>query len=227
MMMMKRRDQQIKDESSSKKKNIFLLILKKVKISHLIFLAVLLAANSYAWFIYVNNVSNRLDVHVRAWKVDFEDDGQVVEEVNVEVNNAYPGMANFTKTVTAHNYSDLPATASYKVLYANIMGTEYYSQEGKADAGLTYTASDPTAAELEEMLTEDYPFTFGFNLSQTTLVALTGTADYTVSLVWPYESGDDEADTYWGVEAFNYKEDNPTEPSIKLKIKIYVTQDNS
>lgn len=222
---MKRRVSKV--ESNNKKKNIFLLLLKKIKISHLIFLAVLLAANSYAWFIYVNNVSNRLDVHVRAWKVDFEDDGQVVEEVNVEVNNAYPGMTNYSKSVVAHNYSDLPATASYKILYASIMGTEYYSQEGKADAGLTVTGDEPTAAELEEMLTGDYPFTFGFNLSETDLVALTGTSTYTVSLQWPYESGDDEADTYWGVEAYNYKEDNPTEPSIKLRIKIYITQDNS
>ena len=193
----------------------------------MIVLAILLAANSYAWFIYVNNVSNRLDVHVRAWKVDFEDDGQVVEEVNVEVQNAYPGMTNFSKSVIAHNYSDLPATASYKILYANIMGTEYYSQEGRADAGQNPVQTDPTAAQLETMLTSNYPFTFGFNLSSTSLIALTGTATYTVSLSWPYESGDDEADTQWGVAAYDYKEDNPSEPSIKLRIKIYITQDNS
>ena len=160
---MKRR--RVNIESKGKKKNIFLLILKRVKISHLIFLAVLLAANSYAWFIYVNNVSNRLDVHVRAWRVDFEDDGQVVEEVNVEVDNAYPGMTNFTKSVIAHNYSDLPATASYKILYANIMGTEYYSQEGKADAGMNIIGTEPTSSELETMLTSNYPFTFGFKTS--------------------------------------------------------------
>lgn len=217
----------MKQESNNKKKNIFLLILKRIKISHLIILVVLLVANSYAWFIYVNNVSNRLDVHVRAWKVDFEDNGQSVEEVNVEVQNAYPGMANFSKSVVAHNYSDLSATASYKVLYANIMGTEYYSQEGKADAGLAVLGTEPTAEELEEMLTEDYPFTFGFNLSTTTLAALNGTATYTVSLTWPYESGDDEADTLWGVTAYNYREDNPGDPCIELKIKIYITQDNS
>ena len=222
---MKRR--RVNIESNSKKKNIFLLILKRVKISHLVFLAVLLAANSYAWFIYVNNVSNRLDVHVRAWRVDFEDDGQVVEEVNVEVENAYPGMTDFTKSVIAHNYSDLPATASYQILYANIMGTEYYSREGKADAGMNIVGDEPTSAELETMLTSNYPFTFGFNLSETALEALTGTSTYTVSLTWPYESGDDEEDTRWGVTAYNYKDEHPSEPSIKLRIKIYITQDNS
>lgn len=215
------------DSNNKKKKNIFLLILKRVKISHLIILAVLLIANSYAWFIFVNNVSNRLDVHVRAWRVDFEDDGQVVEEVNVEVDNAYPGMTDYEKEVIAHNYGDLPATASYKILSANIMGDEYISEEGVVDAGGTLTGDEPTSAELETMLTTDYPFVFSFDLSETNLAALTGTTTYTVGLTWAYESGDDEADTYWGIQAYNYKEDNPTLPSISLKIKVYITQASS
>ncbi len=213
-------------EENKKKKSIFLSILKRIKLSHLIFLAVLLAANSYAWFIFVNNVSNRVDVHVRAWKVDFVDGDEVVDYVNVEVDNAYPGMTTFTKSVTAHNYSDLPATASYQVLEANIMGTDYISREGKIDAGQTVNGDEMTAAELETLLTTTYPFTFSFNLSETNLVALTGTTTYTVSLAWPYESGDDELDTTWGVNAYNYKVENPSSPSITLKIKIYIQQNN-
>ena len=213
-------------EGSNKKKSIFLL-LKRVKLSHLILLTVLLAANSYAWFIYVNNVSNKINVHVRAWKVDFEDDGQVVEEVNVAVDNAYPGMADYEKEVTAHNYSDLPATASYKILEANIMGDSYVTVEGKQDAGQTLSGTELTSAQLETKLANDYPFTFTFNLSQTSLVALTGTTDYSITLEWPYDSGDDEADTYWGVRAYEFKEDNPSDPCIMLKIKIYVTQAGS
>ena len=217
----------MKEDSSKKKKNIFLLILKRVKLTHLLLLGILLVANSYAWFIFVNNVNNRVDVHVRAWKVDFVDGDEVVDYVNVEVDNAYPGMTTYTKEVTAHNYSDLPATASYKVLSAEIMGVEYLTQEGKIDAGQTVNGDEMTAAELETMLTSSYPFTFSFNLSETNLVALTGTTTYNVSMSWPYESGDDEADTTWGVNAYNFKEDNPTEPSIKLKIKIYITQAGS
>ena len=217
----------MKEDSSKKKKNIFLLILKRVKLTHLLLLGILLVANSYAWFIFVNNVNNRVDVHVRAWKVDFVDGDEVVDYVNVEVDNAYPGMTTYTKEVTAHNYSDLPATASYKVLSAEIMGVEYLTQEGKIDAGQTVNGDEMTAAELETMLTSSYPFTFSFNLSETDLVALTGTTTYNVSMSWPYESGDDEADTTWGVNAYNFKEDNPTEPSIKLKIKIYITQAGS
>ena len=198
----------MKEESSNKKKSIFLLVLKKVKISHLVLLVVLLAANSYAWFIYVNNVSNKIDVHVRAWKVDFEDDGVVVEEVNVSVDNAYPGMDDYEKEVVAHNYSDLPATASYKILSARILDTEYVTQEGKVDAGQTVLGTEPTSDELEAQLTGDYPFVFSFDLSNTSLAALNGTATYTVGLTWPYESGDDVADTTWGIAAYEFKEDN-------------------
>ena len=107
------------------------------------------------------------------------------------------------------------------------MGTEIYSQEGKADAGLTVLGTEPTSEDLEEMLIYDYPFSFGFDLSETALEALTGTATYTVSLEWPYESGDDEADTYWGVRAYDFIEDNPGDPCIELRIKVYVIQDNS
>ena len=214
------------ESSNKKKKNIFLLILKRIKITHLLVLIILLAANSYAWFIYVNNVSNRVDVHVRKWKVDFFDGDEVVDYVNVEISNAYPGMTDYEKQVTAHNYSDLAATASYKILSANIMGDEYITQEGKADAGLTPTGTEMTSAELETKLTTEYPFVFGFNLSNTRLVALTGETTYSISLEWPYESGDDEADTYWGVRAYDFKEDNPTEPCIKLQIKVFITQDN-
>lgn len=214
-------------KDSTNKKNIFLLILRRVKISHLLLLVVLLAANSYAWFIYVNNVSNKIDVHVRAWKVDFEDDGQVVEEVNVSVDNAYPGMTDYSKEVIAHNYSDLPATASYVILSASIMGDNYTTVEGKADAGETVNGDELTSAQLITKLTTEYPFTFSFALSETQLEALTGTTTYTIGLTWPYESGDDEADTLWGVRAYNFKTEHPSDPCIELRIKIYVTQAES
>ena len=216
----------MKDNSNKKKKNIF-LIFRKVKISHLLLLAILLVANSYAWFIYVNNVSNKINVHVRAWKVDFEDDGQTVEEVNVAVDNAYPGMTNYEKEVIAHNYSDLPAVASYKILEANIMGDQYVTVEGKEDTGQEVLGTELTSSQLESKLTNDYPFKFSFNLSDTDLVALTGQTTYSITLNWPYESGDDEADTTWGVRAYNFKQENPDDPCIALKIKIYITQADS
>ena len=41
---------------------------------------------------------------------------------------------------------------------------------------------------------------------------------------WPFESGDDELDTNWGKLAYDYKKNYPDNPSIELKVKIYITQ---
>ena len=123
------------EENKKKKKSLFLKIIKKIKISHILILILLLAANSYAWFIFINNVSNSVDVHVRAWKIDF-DDGEtpVTEVVNIIVENVYPGMTTYVKPINAHNYSDVAANVDYKVLEATILGTTYTTVEGRNDA---------------------------------------------------------------------------------------------
>ena len=41
---------------------------------------------------------------------------------------------------------------------------------------------------------------------------------------WPYESGDDEKDTYWGSKAYDYKKSNPNESGIKLRLKVSAVQ---
>ena len=216
------------EETKKKKKSLFLKVLKRVKISHIIILAVLLAGNSYAWFIYVNNVSNSVDVHVRSWRIDFDDGNTpVTEVVDVTVDNVYPGMTTFEKEINAHNYSDIAANVSYSILSATIMGDEYVTEEGRADAEEQVQAGDMTSAELQQMLEEDFPFTISFDISSNTIQAGNGVATYTVSIAWPYESGDDEADTEWGQIAYEFYEDNPGEPCITLSVKIYITQASS
>ena len=111
-----------------KKKLTLKRILKKVKIRHFIILAILLAANTYAWFIYVNTVSNSIDVHVKSWRIDFSDGNTpVTDYVNVSVDSVYPGMTTFTKTIDAYNYSEVAASVDFKIIEANIMGTVCYS----------------------------------------------------------------------------------------------------
>ena len=61
------------NEEKKKKKSFWMILFKRIRISHILILIVLLAANSYAWFIYVNTISNDVDVHVKAWRIDFTD----------------------------------------------------------------------------------------------------------------------------------------------------------
>ncbi len=215
-------------ENKKKKKVTFAKILKKVKIRHFVILFLLLVANSYAWLIYVNTVNNTVDVHVASWKIDFKDgDDQIVDYVNVVVDNIYPGMPNFTNELKAFNYSEVMANVSYSILEANIMGDEYVTIEGRAEKGEQSVTGDLTSDQLKTRLLNEYPFQISFNISSQSMEAETGLALFTTNVTWAYESGNDELDTQWGTRAYNFRQDNPTDPCITLKVKVYITQSNS
>ena len=55
-----------------------------IKPSRLIFLIVLLAANSFAWFIYATRINTDVSVHVRAWNVIFESGDTEISNQNNE-----------------------------------------------------------------------------------------------------------------------------------------------
>ena len=214
--------------TENKKKNILLKALKKVKLSHLVILAILLAGNSYAWFVYISTVSTQVDVHVRSWKIDINDgDDAVVNYVHVVVDDAYPGMETYTHEIEANNYGEMSATINYSILTANIMGDEYISVEGRNNMGQDPVSTDMTSAELQAMLEEDFPFKIELALSSGTLAPENGVATYNVTVSWAYESGDDATDTYWGNRAYTFKQSHPDDSCIELQIKINIQQSTS
>ena len=116
----------------SKKSIIFKAIKKNLKLRYIIILIVLLASNSFAWFIYSSAIEGSVDVHVKAWKVVFQSgDTEVSSYLNIDIDAAYPGMDNFTKELTAYNKSELASKITYTLLEANIMGDKYITKEGK------------------------------------------------------------------------------------------------
>jgi hypothetical protein len=167
-------------------------------------------------------------VHVRSWKIDFTNGNQpVVDYVNITANDVYPGMTNFVNTISAFNYSEVLAEARFTILEANIMGDEYTTVEGRQEAGQSVNSTDLTSDQLKTKLSSDYPFSISFTLSTQSMQAETGAATFTTSIVWPYESGDDAADTYWGSRAYSYMQTHPAGPCIRIRVKIYITQANS
>ena len=52
-------------------KAICKVIKKRFKLSYLLFIALLLVSNSFAWFIYMNKIDSDIDVKVKAWNVSF------------------------------------------------------------------------------------------------------------------------------------------------------------
>ncbi len=196
-----------------------------LKPSRLVFLIVLLAANTFAWFIYATKINTDVSVHVRAWNVVLESgENELSNDVDIDIDSIYPGMDDYEYEITAYNHSEVSASMTYEILSVRILSTSYYTAEEKQRLGLTITGDEPTSADLEDMLENDFPFSITFETSSNTIAQGNGEETYTLAVVWPYESNDDETDTLWGSNAYTYKQSNPTSPSIALKVRIIITQ---
>ena len=70
---------------------------------------------------------------------------------------------------------------------------------GGAEGGMT-------SERLESKLNSEYPFSFNVTLSSNVIRVGDTSQYYTFAMSWPYESGDDVQDTYWGNMAYDYHE---------------------
>ena len=191
-------------------------LFKRIKLRNLLFLAILMSCNSFAWFIYATKVSNNITAHVRSWNVNFiVGDNNIEETLTFDVESVYPGMTDSFQTIKATNNSDTPAILSYEIVSASILGEEF-------------VVSDTlTSDELTRKIENDYPFKLKVTIENGNMVANGGIAQINFSLVWPYESGNDELDTEWGHKAYAYHENNPDSKSITLVIKVTAIQANN
>ena len=203
-------------------------IKKLIKPSRLIFLILLLASNTLAWFIYATKVDNNVSVHVKAWNIVLEaGDTAITNTINLDIDSIYPGMEDYEYQIVAHNRSEVSANLSYQILEARILNETYISVEGREALGEAAVATDLTSAQLSDKLLNDYPFSISIDMSDDYMELEEGEETYTISVIWPYESNQDELDTQWGINAATYKESNPTNSSIALKVKILITQSTS
>ena len=193
------------DKSKRKK------IIKKVKFKTLFLLMITLASNSFAWFIYTTKVSSNISAKVREWNVSFDVNGENVEKtIEINIDSLYPGMSTYTQTLTASNSGEARAQISYEVIRANILGDDL--------TGMNY--SD---IQIINYLRSYYPFSIDFHVSND-IVQSNSEETITISVSWPYESGQDEEDTKWGNLAYTYHSSHPDIPSIDLSIKITAYQ---
>ncbi len=197
-------------EENRKKKRKFL---GRIKLRTLFLLAITLASNSFAWFIYSTKVSNSITARVKSWNVNFEvGSGEQAEEyIEINVDSLYPGMSDFKKELTASNSGETPARISYEVVSATVLGDDLLGT-GK------------TSEEIINGLRNNYPFKIDFSVSNMIIAALGGKEKISITVSWPYESGDDTNDTKWGNRAYDFHKNNPDTSSINLMIKITAVQ---
>ena len=192
--------------------------LKKIKLRNLIILILLLAFNAYAWFIYASKVSVGLTASVSSWDVEFvSDTGEVITNIDVDVERIYPGMETFEKKVEVHNKGQTGATLSYEIRYLKIMDEVYEVTE---DSGWT-------TEDIENKVEQEYPFKIIIEMEDNGLSVENGKGSFNIKIEWPYESGNDELDTIWGNKAYEYYSLHPGEKSIEMKIDLIATQQNT
>lgn len=201
--------------------------LRRLKIRTLFMLSFTLIFNAYAWFLYITTVSTNMTVHVEAWSVNFSVDNEAIErELLFDVEEAYPGMQEVTKTISITNSGEKIADVNYKIASISILDKEYIVEEeltSDEKEQLTGQEIKVTEEEMVRMLANDFPFKL--------VVTSTGDelnigqmASVTISFSWDFESGDDSLDTKYGEDSYQYYQDNNGEAPIKAKIKINVQQ---
>lgn len=187
-----------------------------IKIKTLIIIVVLLVFNSYAWFIFATKVSTGMSAHVTSWDVTFLVGDEGITDIEIDVGKIYPGMDTFTKVVTAKNLGETKADLRYQYQSLTLLGE-------------TFTVGENcTQEELEQKIQNDYPFKINVVIDKSNLDNNEngGYGTFTITVDWPYESGDDEKDTYWGQKAYEFYEQNPDEVSLHLKLLLIASQVN-
>lgn len=174
----------------------------------------MLIFNTYAWFVFATKASLDLQVHVSSWNVSFRvDEQESSTNMIVDVGKIYPGMPDFQKVIVVSSSGEEKATLSYKYKSVTIMGKTY-------KAGEEYTEE-----ELKKMMEEDNPFKVSVAIDQEHIAEKDGQGSFTITVTWPFESGDDELDTQWGEKAYAFYENNGDASSLHIELELIAEQD--
>ena len=194
-------------------KKVLKIIKEKVKIRTMLLLIVFLSFNAYAWFIYATKASVGISAHVSSWNIEFKTgENQTVTNMDFDVGRIYPGMEKYTKELSIRNSGEINATISYKIKKIEILG-DIYEENGTV-----------TSEELLNMLQNNYPFKFNITVLNGVILEENSSSVITISLEWPFESGDDLLDTSWGERAYEYYSINPTSKSFHVELEIEAVQ---
>lgn len=163
--------------------------LKKLNFATIFFFLLSLVSTTFAWFAFRNVVDNDMNIGIKAWQIDIDAGGDGDNNIiDISTNEFYPGGESTFKTIILSNSGDLSAQVSYKIKKLRILDEEF----------------DVSNQELIfDQLSQTYPFTINFSLSDT-YIDLNNTAEFSYSIEWPLDSGDDEADAEWGMKAYDF-----------------------
>lgn len=200
-------------ENENKKDNFITLVLKRVKLSSLILLVIALVANTYAWYIYATKASTGIEVYVTSWNVTFQaGDSESTTNIEINVENICPGMEKWTREIGVTNKGETPAKLEYEINSITILDK-------------TYTiGTDGVTKEQIAKLIKDFPFKIEILVDQGNIELVDGKGKFTVNVWWDFESGNDELDTKWGQDAYNFKQANPDKSCLHMDVLLKAIQ---
>lgn len=192
----------------------------KLNLMSLFFTGISFISITLAWFAYSGIASVETTINVKAWQIEFKK-GESKQDslINVTLNDVSPGMQTKSEIININNLGDDDASIDYEIKSARIFND-------------VITAN--SKAELEDILSHNYPFKINMSLSDRHANAHDGTGEFTVSISWPLDSGDDKFDSDWGKKAYDFNKseqdkyalDNTYQvrPSISITISLKAEQ---
>ncbi len=206
----------------------------KLNLMSLVFIVVSFISVTLAWFAYSGLADVSTEVNVKAWYIELDKDGQKVSnDIVISLDDIYPGMETVNELVNIKNKGDSDAGVKYSITSARILGN---SQDNFVVDG-----TNVTSEYVEDLLSHNYPFHININLTKNYALAKTGESTFEVSVSWPLDSDNDELDSLWGSNAYEFEQNESSIkassegyqelPSIKIVISVtaeqYIESDDS
>ena len=192
----------------------------KLNIMSLFFTGISFISITLAWFAYSGLATVETVINVQAWQIKFtKGEKEQSNIIHVTVKDVSPGMQVKSEIIDINNLGDADASLDYEIKSARIF-----------DEVITETDKQ----KVEDILSHNYPFKINMSLSDKHANAHDGTGEFTVSVSWPLDSGDDKADSDWGKKAYDFNKsenekltaDNTYQvrPSISIEISLKAEQ---
>ena len=219
-----------KREEQRQRREVRMLRLKSVlTIKTVLLLILTLLANTYAWFVYVNQVNTTLEMHVRSWNFTIVDDQQD-EQFKFVIDNVNPGMPEAVRNINTKNNGEMKARVACEILQVRLFDTVYKVGDINPETGQGYTSE-----ELFKKLAFKFPFKVEtyvndiFYIGGEEVLSTGGSSKITFKVNWPYENAlsvtdGDIADTEWGNKSYEFMKNNPDKSSIEITFRVIATQ---
>lgn len=195
----------------------------KIYLIPFIFIVTSFIFTTFAWFAYSGLRSVSTEMDVKAWFIELTKNGDAVtNNIVISLNDVYPGMETVDEIVNIQNKGDSDAQLSYKIVSSRILDTEINGESLQNNRMLT------------DSLSHEYPFHVNIDLSKNYISAGGDTSTFEVSVSWPLDSGNDNLDSVWGTNSYNFQQSEKRKkandanyvqrPAVQIVISITAEQ---